>query len=639
MKFPVFLTLFLISLSAFYKAKSTPVDSTKSEIKIPTIIKYIDQDAFSLQQITFHMLDTTLNNLEITNPAIIEHANYLSNPGSAPSSQVFQLKGNIVTDPGFHTYDLYLFNENKIRYFKTNKAYSEINYHLAAGKEQQITVALSENVFKTWNIGLDFNRLNSLGFLKNGTIFQNNIDLYSWVQSENNRYNLFAFSYWNTIENNVNGGVYSDSLFDNSFVSNLALQGLLVNLPDAANHFRNNELSLRQYYDLGFKTEESTSDTVKKYHFIPSFRIEHAISLEKSSFTYLDNTTGEYYPNTFFTPTTLDSLHFYDLRNRVALMSLGNTRHQQDHRTTLFYSVAWEHQYLRYSQFAKNDLQFVDTIMLNNTLLATIGNREDSNQVSVKLTGNYIFEGVDKDNYKGIITVELPLSQFGIIHFSGHLFLKSPEFIYQRYYSNHFIWENNFEKSEWKDILVNYSLPAYHFSAGAEFTFVNHYIFPDFRAIPTQSKSELRIVKYSLAKNFVFRKFHLNNSFILQHANDDQVIHLPAFLSTQSLFYESFFYNKALLLQAGFDLHFHSLYYADAFMPATGLFYRQEVKKTGGYPLLDLFFNFRIKTARFFLKLENIGDNLFEKGYYLTPHYPMPGMTLKFGINWRFFDQ
>ena len=57
------------------------------------------------------------------------------------------------------------------------------------------------------------------------------------------------------------------------------------------------------------------------------------------------------------------------------------------------------------------------------------------------------------------------------------------------------------------------------------------------------------------------------------------------------------------------------------------------------FALADIFVNFRIKSARMYLKFENVGDAVFGKGYYLTPHYPMQGMTVQFGVSWRFFDQ
>jgi outer membrane cobalamin receptor len=74
-------------------------------------------------------------------------------------------------------------------------------------------------------------------------------------------------------------------------------------------------------------------------------------------------------------------------------------------------------------------------------------------------------------------------------------------------------------------------------------------------------------------------------------------------------------------------------------MPATGQFYLQSSEKTGNYPLLDLFVNFRIKTVRIFVRGENMLDALTPAtSYFLVPNYPMPGRTLKFGIIWQFFD-
>lgn len=199
MKRSAFFTLFLLSIFSSCNAVAYPADSLKKEIKIPTIIKYIDEIAFDSPEPSYHSFDSTLNNMEEVNPASREHYNFISNIGSAASSLIFRHSGDVLTDVGFHTYDLYLFNQHKIRYFKTNKTYSEIEYHMAGGKEQQITVALSKNVLKTWNVGLDFNRLGSLGFMKNGTTFHSNFDLYSWFHSSNRRYNLFASAIWKSL--------------------------------------------------------------------------------------------------------------------------------------------------------------------------------------------------------------------------------------------------------------------------------------------------------------------------------------------------------------------------------------------------------------------------------------------------------
>ena len=101
--------------------------------------------------------------------------------------------------------------------------------------------------------------------------------------------------------------------------------------------------------------------------------------------------------------------------------------------------------------------------------------------------------------------------------------------------------------------------------------------------------------------------------------------------------FDNFFKHK-LPIQIGFDVHYTSSYYSNAYSPAASVFYTQDSKKAGGYTLVDFFVNFRIKSARMFIKLQNAGDNLVANHYFNTPGYPMPGMVFQFGINWRFFD-
>jgi len=61
-------------------------------------------------------------------------------------------------------------------------------------------------------------------------------------------------------------------------------------------------------------------------------------------------------------------------------------------------------------------------------------------------------------------------------------------------------------------------------------------------------------------------------------------------------------------------------------------------RKTGDYPMIDFFIHMKIKTARIFLKVENLSDGIFANRYFLTPHYPQAGRLLQFGLSWRFFD-
>ncbi|MBK7851733.1 MAG: hypothetical protein IPJ66_11535 [Bacteroidetes bacterium] len=64
---------------------------------------------------------------------------------------------------------------------------------------------------------------------------------------------------------------------------------------------------------------------------------------------------------------------------------------------------------------------------------------------------------------------------------------------------------------------------------------------------------------------------------------------LPDLATTNALYYQGFLFKKAMLAQLGFDAHFNSAYYADAFSLQPDYFIYRNKKKTGGYPVINFF--------------------------------------------------
>jgi len=74
-------------------------------------------------------------------------------------------------------------------------------------------------------------------------------------------------------------------------------------------------------------------------------------------------------------------------------------------------------------------------------------------------------------------------------------------------------------------------------------------------------------------------------------------------------------------------------------MPATAQFYEQRIRKTGDFPIVNVFMNLRIKNVLLFLKLENLSNQfVINKYYYFTNNYPIHTTAFKFGVSWRFMD-
>ena len=58
----------------------------------------------------------------------------------------------------------------------------------------------------------------------------------------------------------------------------------------------------------------------------------------------------------------------------------------------------------------------------------------------------------------------------------------------------------------------------------------------------------------------------------------------------------------------------------------------------GGYPFIDVYANFQLKRARFFIAMSHINAGSGSKMQFLTPHYPMNNRTFRMGVSWTFIN-
>ncbi len=148
----------------------------------------------------------------------------------------------------------------------------------------------------------------------------------------------------------------------------------------------------------------------------------------------------------------------------------------------------------------------------------------------------------------------------------------------------------------------------------------------------------LNVFTASVFKSFILGKFQFDNEVVYQYDGKTDVLKLPDLILMHSIYFSTELFKSAVSAQLGVDIFYNTSYYANAYMPATGIFYIQKDKKTGNYPYLDVFVNIKIKRAMIFAKFEHINKGLFDYNYYMTPHYPMQDGAFKLGVKWRFFN-
>ena len=134
-------------------------------------------------------------------------------------------------------------------------------------------------------------------------------------------------------------------------------------------------------------------------------------------------------------------------------------------------------------------------------------------------------------------------------------------------------------------------------------------------------------------------RIHLDNQLVYQFTSNREVLPLPDFAFYSNLYYLDSFFKKVLTMQLGVSVRYHTAYYGNNYMPATGVFYVQNEHKIGNYPEMNVYLNFFIKRLRLYVQYVNWNATLFGgRNYFSMPYYPLNPATFQFGLSWTFYD-
>lgn len=221
----------------------------------------------------------------------------------------------------------------------------------------------------------------------------------------------------------------------------------------------------------------------------------------------------------------------------------------------------------------------------------------------------------------------------------------SPDLMTQRYLGNNLEWNNNFRTQK---VTTFYgSLPIktkrLEFVPEANIHQIEDYIYYDTLAHPVQHAKGFRVFRVGATLATHFKRWNVAGMTYFSGTDNNDVYRVPAIFASGEITYD-FVYAKVLYIQLGIASRYRSTYYADAYMPVTQQFYRQNTYQLQGRVVSDVFANVRIKRVRLFFQMSyvNMGnssnDGLFRKGYYITPTYLGQGRAFSFGVVWPMFD-
>ena len=337
-----------------------------------------------------------------------------------------------------------------------------------------------------------------------------------------------------------------------------------------------------------------------------------------------------------------DSAFYHNLTNRIDLSMRFGGQSQE-------LRVYMQHEYKKYSYILPQPVSYESNALVVDTVIGDI-TRKSYNDVSVggqfsgsignwayKTNGYFYLTGYRQADVSADAEFIRYLSQkTRKISLSGHIASLKPSFFLQNYASSHFIWNNDFKNTDNIEAQLQYSSKN-NFYGTVALNYFTGYIFFDSLALPRQIETELLVASLSIDKQFDWGPVHHLHRILVQKSTNSD-IHLPLVAYGNSTWYQNEVFKGALKFQIGFDFYYFLKYYADAYMPATGMFYDQYESKIGEYPFMNAFINWRIKRTRFTLQYTNALAGIAGYNYFMAYRHPnFPG-SLKFGLAWTFYD-
>lgn len=598
-------------------------DTTKQVYGPKTSRYYFEKDVFFNRQ-TYYPIDTVIRNFHRFTYVQRNHNLYqdLGNIGTSIRPIYYQVPGMIGATSGFQSYDMY-WDTEEIRQFDTKSPYTNMNVILG-GKGRSITRAtFSRNINPRWNFGFDYRGLLIDKQVQRQSKGDRNVkstyyDIYTAYQTKDSTYRLFANFRRNNLQADEYGGIqtydgfeYKDYFFNNA----------QPNLQDAFSGDLRMNFHLYHQYEIG--------RALQVYHTFDRYRqgIRFMDTPGTAPTNYYDNVEVD-------SASTDDKSKFKYLRNEIGIK--GNL-------LKLFYNGYYAiRDYSMTYKYIQQDTLKVATSGVENYLGGRISLKLDSlvevtGWGELQQSGNYRIEGQIKSKW-----FEASLKQVQY----------ATPFLLQAYRGSHDVWSNDFSDVNVTQVngYLHYNSRVLSVSPGLTFTRVGNYVFfkeDDFgekqkqTVMPIQTSGEQVIfspeLKFSIT---MMEHIHLGSQIIYTKVleNSKDAFQLPELFVNAQLAYENIFFNGNLDMHAGVDLHYKSAYYALSYDVPVQQFYVQQTFETPAFPLIDVFFNARIKRGRIFVKYNNLIQLFTKEGYMLTPEYPGQRNLVDFGFDWSFYD-
>ncbi len=616
---------------------STSESTHKAPIDLYKVIT-IDRDTTYIDTTLTIRKDYIFNYLRRDNFGLLPFAN----EGQTYNTLQFSLKNqHILPQFGFTAKHFNYLEASQIKYYSVPTPLTELYFKTVMEQGQSLDAFVTLNTSERLNFSIAYKGLRSVGKFINQLSSSGNFRFSASYNTKNTRYFLKTHIAVQDIFNGENGGIIFNNDFeskDDSFKDRARLQ---VYLRDASTLLKGNRYFMDHLFRINPK--DANNNLFLNYQFNLEnkiFNYKQTIIPTTTTIANQTNTTFNRFGPAFVTSNLNDFTNYENFFNKLAAIyenkTLGKFEFFIDNTN---YKYFYNTTFIAQNQTIPNSINDRITNIGGKYLYqkgkwigqATLSNTITKQQLTnLEINATYTF---DADNE---------------IAFHFQKANTAPN-LNQNFYQSSYIaynWINDFKNQK----IINFSANATTKWGNATFELatIKDYLYfsQDITTVtntqivtPKQFSDRITNLSLKLSKEISYGNFSLDNTLLLQKTTQTQnIINVPQLVARNTLYYTDTAFKNAMEFQTGITFNIFTSYYANDYNPVIGEFFVQEQRKIGNFPLLDLFFNAKIRQTRIYFKAEHFNSSFSKANFYAAPSYPYRDFIIRFGLVWNFFQ-
>ena len=551
----------------------------------------------------------------------------LSNSGQAwnPLS-LTKWSTSTVPTAGFKTKENQRFLPEDINYYHVPTPLSEVYYKTTQSQGQSTDALITSNIHPKLNFMIAYRGHRSLGKYQHQISGRSQLRLSVRYENPNGRYRLRFKMADQQIEQDENGGLSESSIqnFESGNDEFYDRERLDVLFENASNHFTGKFYLLEQDYLL-LKSKDSLS--------VPRLRIGYRAQSNHQDHEFSQTLAySGYGPLRNDIDSPYDRLH-YRLRQFDAYTIISNP------------VVGWLNAYARHHTYGFTHRSNTSVPVLEEDAYSVGGNwRKKIGPLQLRAQTEFALSGKRAGSYiKG--TVQLPLLPNTNLIAGLHVQKQHPGFMFEYFNGSYsdYHWNTSPKLEQRSTVFAQLKNTTYGTLSVRATSIENHaYYLQSDASTPTvtpmQSSSSINLLQLDWRGGIKWGVFRLDTQLRAQNVSGNTIaLPLPEFIGRAAVYYEDHWFNKAMFLHLGVSGRYFSGYNMRTYHPILSEFVVQNHQEMDGFPIVNAFFNAKIRQTRLFFIVEHVNADRSTPNYYASPGYPYRYMLIRFGVVWTFF--